>query len=1377
MPVPLNQRSALLRRIACLHIASLFAAIITTPAVFAQTPPLRLEYTGRLFGYYRIEADEVIGAGQGGIKLAPVRAFLDSLPQPDTQQPDTLLLGMGDNFAPEFGASVQQEFRQVKGIAQLPVWAPCAAESTPPRDDKSNQWHLSAPESLYKSQGRVPVLADCDNVARFLITAGYRAVIPGREDFIYSASWLRHMSFLFKGASSAIHENPVPHSGGHWTFGSELSPNHPLHMLAANIRVETTTGFCPLFLSADLASKEHPCLSSDNSITEEMDWVRRIQETLSSYAVEDSIVRQASHDAEFRRQTAINQIHILLTLLTGYGCTTDPSKPRPTLPLELMQLATAQPYLNSKNDEVQERVKKITSDFTSLSCQNAGQFNAAESVKKLIAVTAGALNAAILARNFKPGDPQVLVSRELRMQAVELLLNLVYAEQKDVGFTIAALPSGQHTLLIGVVGRETMQQISPGNFKVFPSYQDCPTTNADPQQFVCETKLKGPEKGKAFSMQVGDPRIALTAVLRAAWAAREYSHNAYPTEPHTLFDSVIVMAQMPSTEAEELAQRVRADMKRAYGEAERPTIDLVLGEAQEDHETQSMELRMKPGENTPVLIPADASTRWQKAPDHSVSVATLSNKSNSDNPELSRLLENVLPPSNDIKLTSAAQNSDSGCQSAACHLKKELHDAYLVSIHNLPPNNRPATDETDLDFLWGSCKVGGTGGTEYEDRSCQDNALMQYLLRQLQRSSAGDVVLLERRDFYFGWLGDQYGDYSLCERWANEVSSADIAQPLPKQYKAFYENYCRLKVALDRVLWKGDYSERVMVDGATLTGLMKTAQLQTDQEQSLLARDRHQEWLMTYGIVTGPPKNLITAASGPDNFSIPGNDGCANSASPSNAAGSSSVPYCIDGQLIPPDHAYWITTSDQLAQDSTVYSTLGSLTAKSNHYASSTGQIFLTTAIADVVTGRSQPPELMAVTNPKSPTGQLEGKSPAESNLAVIEMLHQDRNLVQLDFTKLVAGYTFTNPSLSDNSLATKLSAVSNSQAATPHSQELDLQAASRLLSAPLFERFVIGVQTDAEYDRKVSGNLTGNPETVTYSANSYSVGGFTQLAIHNSFIPGLSRSGIKQSTRNLPRAFLVLAPYQYQRQMTGVYLNFPFFTPPGTSNPQQQLSIHVPTAMGFSQRGGLRYEFSGSFKSSPDPGSYFEIGPEYAVQNNALSAVKLPQISSTAICNVAATQSLQSCVKNVYKTTNTMLDGNSAIVPVTETLHTGGFYWVMHLQKVLDKQSRYSASFDTQGDDFLLPGAILTTQTRYAFSTKLALNFKVAGNLSLSPTYSDFFFENQGVPAQRTSLVATTFTIAAKWYLARDSQVPFRKQLWFLGPASSDQTTSAKVK
>jgi hypothetical protein len=642
---------------------------------------------------------------------------------------------------------------------------------------------------------------------------------------------------------------------------------------------------------------------------------------------------------------------------------------------------------------------------------------------------------------------------------------------------------------------------------------------------------------------------------------------------------------------------------------------------------------------------------------------------------------------------------------------------------------------------------------------------MQYLLHQLQRSSGADVALLKRRDFYFGHLGKEYRNYDLCTAWINN-SSRGIP---PGPERDFEEQYCKLHVALDRVLWKGDYLERVMVDGATLTSLMKIAQQQTSQEQTLLARDLHEEWLITFGVATEPVRNLVVAASGPESFSPTGVEGCKSTANPPfGKPPGSAAPYCVNGLPVAADHAYWISTSDQLAQEKAVYSALGSLASKDSHKVSAPKDLFLTTAIAREVFRHGLSAELNA-----------SNSSSAEKNLLTVEQRQQNRNLLQVDISKLVVGYSTVSPDMADSALSNSFSGVSNSQATTPHSREFDLEAAARLISAPLPKRLTLGLQNDLEYDRRVVGNLSGNPETVVYSPSSYTVGGFAQFQLSSNWpIPALAPTGINQSTRNLPRAFLVIAPYQFQRQITGTFLNFSYFTPPNTSNSQQQLTIHVPTAMGFSQRAGLRYETGGLYKWGPDAGSYVELGPEYSVQNNILSGLLLPQLPAPYnACPVSATQSLQTCVKASYKAAARPLNGSSVLTPVTQTLHTGGFYWNAHVQKVLDSRKNYSVTFDTSGDSFLLPGVILPTQTRYAFSTRLALNFNIAGNLFLSPTYSEFFFENQGISSERTSLITTSFSIAAKWYFARDAQVPLKKQIWFSGPASANQTGSAKIK
>ncbi|MGA7341736.1 MAG: hypothetical protein WBE72_24805 [Terracidiphilus sp.] len=1353
--------------IALLLLLTPLAPPLTLPA---QTPDLEVKYTGRLFGYYRIEPDESVSAAPApgsGIRLSTVRAFLGSLSshpaqRPDAPQTDTLLLGMGDNFAPEFGASIQQEFRTADGNGPCESRVP---DGPPTSTTGEAEWHRSAPEALYKTETRMPVQADCDNVLRLLMTAGYRAVVPGREDFIYSATWLRRIAYLLRGASPGNAANPSTNplsANGLWKTVPIESFEHRLHMLGANLRVKVSEDSCPLLFSADLASKDHPCLKGDGTMTAEMDWLRRMDQTLTVDAsgapgtdatapVVVSMNRQARQSPEFREQLLINQASIVSALLAGYNCQSSPKDLAALAKPDAYKLSPGNGLTLTANDQAMPAA--IENALNGMSCgpQTA---DLAASVRNLVAkIKAGT--------GPTPPDAAttILMDLESRIKADTLTLGLVLKEQRDIGYTIARLTSGRRALVIGVVGKETMQEISCVNFEVYPDrVYDGNLARTAGGSSPCPKQKEAPQ-GPAFPVVVGDPEFAVSAILRAAWEARA------PANPETCFDTVVVMAQMPSAEAGELGEQVRAEMGRLYAKGEsRPSIDLILSEAQYGHESPNFEMHIEPGGMTPVLVPPDGSVLWQENSANLVSTASLSTQPDQKHPELTRLLVNSLPalnppptdPGSESATGTAVPTPDN--ETAASLLREALKRALGKGSH-----------DADLDAVWTSCG--------YDD-FCRNTALMQYLLRQLQRSTKADIVFLERRDFYFGWLGHEYADDSFCDRWVAGAMAAltqGQASPAP-DYRKFYTDYCHLKVALDRVLWKGDFSERVMVDGATLTTLMKTAEQQTDQEQTLLARDLSQEWLVTYGVVTRPPTNLTAAASGPETFSVPGSDGCNNTGSKSKASNAANSPYCVDGQSILSDHAYWLTTSDQLAQDNAVYTALSSFASKSG-YAAPTNRLYLTSEIADEVTRRGQTHELAAHGAEGSAGSSTPAGVPAETELASVETRQQDRDLIQLDFSKLVAGYTLTSPSLTDADLAAEYSGVSNTQAVTPHSQELDLEAASRLVSAPVFGQFVLGAQTDAEYDRRALGNLSGNPETVTYSANSYSAGGFVQRALHSKLVPGLTPSGVNRSTRNLPRAFLVLAPYQFQRQLSGAFLNFAFFTPPNTTNSQQQVTVHLPTAMGFSQRAGFRYEFAGVWRWTPDPGSYYEFGPEYSVQNNVLSAILMPQLSSTAVCDALATQSIQTCVKNAYKAAGATLNAASTLTPVTQTLHAGGFYWMVHVQKVVDKEKNYTVSFDTQGDNFVLPGATLTTQTRYAFSTKLALNFKIAGNLSLSPTWSDFFFENQGISSQRTSLVATTFAVSAKWYFARDAQVPFRKQLWFVGPASSDQTGTAKIK
>ena len=203
--------------------------------VLAQSAPaqpnLRIAYTGGLFGYYR---QDVVDSGKADGRRTAPSLLLDALAAESNPTPP-LLLGMGDNFAPEYGASLLWA-----GHAPAACQPPAAASSAP------------YPEALYKTDLTLYTSAACDNIAAFLMQAGYRALVPGKEDFIYGSVWLEHMALLLARESG-------PNKATSSQFANQ---DHTLELLAANLRLQLTTNdakskqftvgtktVCPLLLS------------------------------------------------------------------------------------------------------------------------------------------------------------------------------------------------------------------------------------------------------------------------------------------------------------------------------------------------------------------------------------------------------------------------------------------------------------------------------------------------------------------------------------------------------------------------------------------------------------------------------------------------------------------------------------------------------------------------------------------------------------------------------------------------------------------------------------------------------------------------------------------------------------------------------------------------------------------------------------------------------------------------------------------------------------------------------------------------------------------------------------------------------------------------
>jgi hypothetical protein len=513
-----------------------------------------------------------------------------------------------------------------------------------------------------------------------------------------------------------------------------------------------------------------------------------------------------------------------------------------------------------------------------------------------------------------------------------------------------------------------------------------------------------------------------------------------------------------------------------------------------------------------------------------------------------------------------------------------------------------------------------------------------------------------------------------------------------------------------------------------------------------MPRDTSQQWLVSFGIVTGKSRILTRMNVLSDEFSVPQDPGCKDAEEEAKPSAGGKTMYCVNGVPLQADHAYWVTTSDHLAEDKVIYTAMSGLPA--DYIVNS--HDFLTSTIAST----------------KKPDGALNNPGAVSNE----ETKHQKREIFNLDFGKVVAGYSFRQPQGGDAYVASNFQGSTESKASAPLSAELDVEGKTRMDWKA--DRYALGIQSNLQYDRSVQGNLSGNPVNGSYPLNNFSIGGFLQWHFR---LPYLSRKAQSISSHDLSamRTMLVFAPYQFRTQLTGNYSFFPYSSPLNG-----QLTLHAPAVYGFAQKAGFRWEVAAGQPLFPfDKGTYVEIGGQWLNQSNVLSSVTLTTPGFAPFtCNADSDVTLANCFKTKKYSVNSQTQANSA----QETLSNGGLYWDAHLQKNLmklaDKSSGISLVIESQGDAFFRRGAgnALSTQTLYDVPVSVALMFPVFRNFSLAPTYSAFFYSNQVVGQ---NLVVNSFIITARWYYDRDSGVPIKRQLFFKGPASADETKSARIK
>ena len=1380
----------------------------TTSPRIEYTTNTQVDYTGSLLGYYRMEPTEVTAV------LPPVKKFLDYRNSDATAADGHhLLLGMGDNFGPEFGASLQLENTGVPACAQ------------PPKDTGDGE---TRPESLYKDDDRVAKLPQCDNVLNFLMHAGFRAVVPGRNDFMYTARWLRTATVRLARASQAQGGSPLINND-----------DHQLYLLAANLRIQfkgdlslqrkgsdgprySLNGRCPLLFSDDPFSPDSPPCA-DTGLAQPFDWLNRLDSlsttNINGQSLTTQAMRQLATDAAIKAAGRDSILKLLVSdelaiMQSAWGAWP-----------EVLALSgksgsgegtSGAGQRKSKNEGESSSGKKPNLSPQGVSdliahlqnwpeCQSGAKFanavdteNAAdmctyrESLQVVLEnfsaqLSASKDNKTIASCPVTNGTPSLgacfLLSDQARQAATNGLLRTIAKEQKNVGYTVATKADGQKILIIGVVGQNTMKEVSETNLRMCigldgkagkdnpnsPEAYDNPDSVWDgvhwPAEFgICylRTTQQVAQKGLSATAVALDPVVVSAELVRAAELVEGRVNG------------VVLMAQMPHTEAEVLAARVWERL--ATSPAQQP-INIVISEAGET-QTGTAASAQETGYDTP-----DLTLNYAYHPGDRNTV-------NTGHPPLVLTPFNGYPNPPDGRFPGAISratvewtqgqklvitNQATGIYPATAPAQPAQAGTTSTGTNTASTNpasaNSQSGSKTAIELLYELMgQIQGKPAT-FQDNSNNEQKAELALLADLQQATEpffkglpeakatrqhADVVLLQGRDVQLGQIGEGYQDYDMCQGDPNV-------------------NLCKLRVALDRIFWKGDYLEYVAATGKDIKAILQQSDTLIQQQNALTETDTTQEWLVSYGIVQSSLSNPTLVNQNNEPLWIPLDPTCEGE-----SAGKST--YCIAQTPIVEDAYYWLVTTDQLAEDRAVFGTFDALPS-ANHVETET---FITAPISHYLLNSLNNTRLASVvTTPAA--GSVEGAITTQNES------FQQRRLFQVDFAKVIASFTAREPGGGNSFVGLHFQAVSDARASAPTQQDLDLEMGSRILAdwrvpdaaakpgSPAQTRtpWSVGLQSAFTYNRAVIGNLLNKPINASYSLNNLTEGGFLQVRLDHR-----GGAGQVRGVRSLPRSLLVFTVHQYQIQVDNPYL---FFSFAASATPTGELTVQLPRTTGWTDRAGFREEFGqSSQKAFFWNGSYIETGMEFNDQNNVLSSITLQdgKTGKPKTCPVQASITLQTCfttkdAQGAALTINdtTMLTGP----PAVESLHSPGYYWTIHLQNRLPQflgkspDRQISLVTDTNGDYYFgrPASAELPTQTEYAIPLSLSLVLPSIGNLSFAPNYSVFFYRPQLSPY---SLAVNSWSLTARWYFARDARVPVRRQTPLRGPASADQTKTGSA-
>lgn len=168
-----------------------------TPNVSTQpqttTTTDEVVYTGRLLGYFRVPSLQKFDAQAGcpQLSLKDSQPAIDFLNRRNSDHPNAILVGTGDNFSPELEARVFEKPPSPPGggyaVGNKELYF---------SDNTNNTWvyyrNVPAPLDTRIKNGLGTI--HTDNVGCFLRAAAYAGIVPGKHDFYFGAERVRQLA-------------------------------------------------------------------------------------------------------------------------------------------------------------------------------------------------------------------------------------------------------------------------------------------------------------------------------------------------------------------------------------------------------------------------------------------------------------------------------------------------------------------------------------------------------------------------------------------------------------------------------------------------------------------------------------------------------------------------------------------------------------------------------------------------------------------------------------------------------------------------------------------------------------------------------------------------------------------------------------------------------------------------------------------------------------------------------------------------------------------------------------------------------------------------------------------------------------------------------